>query len=217
MLISDIAKELESWAPPAVAESYDNVGLLVGIPSAEVTGVMVNLDMTEEVIDEAIEKGCNMVVAHHPIWFTGRKRLNGEDYVSRAIMKAVKNDVALYAIHTNLDNIRSGVNRVISDRLGLQYLSFLKAKDEEGNIGSGMIGMLPDALTKEEFLVLASEKWEEIEKKKSSSATFYDYEKGFDELWVEFGRRSLEGSLGKKNSDRRKKKKPESLRGNRDE
>ena len=159
MLISDIAKELESWAPPAVAESYDNVGLLVGIPSAEVTGVMVNLDMTEEVIDEAIEKGCNMVVAHHPIWFTGRKRLNGEDYVSRAIMKAVKNDVALYAIHTNLDNIRSGVNRVISDRLGLQYLSFLKAKDEEGNIGSGMIGMLPDALTKEEFLGLVKDEF----------------------------------------------------------
>ncbi|MFK7971199.1 MAG: Nif3-like dinuclear metal center hexameric protein [Bacteroidia bacterium] len=159
MLISDIAKELETWAPPAVAESYDNVGLLVGNPNAEVTGIMVNLDMTEAVIEEAAAKGCNMVVAHHPIWFTGRKRLIGEDYVSRTIMKAIKLDVSLYAIHTNLDNVRSGVNRVISDKLGLQYLSFLKAKDDEGQIGSGMIGMLPDALTKEEFLTLVKDEF----------------------------------------------------------
>lgn len=159
MLVSDIAKELESWAPPEVAESYDNVGLLVGNPKSEVTGILVNLDMTEEVVEEAHAKGCNVVVAHHPIWFAGRKRLVGDDYVSRAIMKAIKLDVSLYAIHTNLDNVRSGVNRVISDRLGLQYLSFLKAKDTEGNIGSGMIGMLPDALTKEEFLNLIKDEF----------------------------------------------------------
>lgn len=157
MTVQDLAKELESWAPPAVAESYDNVGLLVGYPTTEVTGVLVNLDMTEEVVEEAAARGCNVVVAHHPIWFSGRKRLNGEDYVSRTIMKAIKLDVALYAIHTNLDNIRTGVNRVISDKLGLQYLSFLKAKDEDGQLGSGMIGMLPDALPKDAFLELVKE------------------------------------------------------------
>ena len=86
MQVREIAKIIEQWAPPPLAESYDNVGLLVGDPKMEVTGAVINLDMIESVVDEAIALGYNMVIAHHPIWFSGRKRLNGEDYVSRIIM-----------------------------------------------------------------------------------------------------------------------------------
>lgn len=157
MQVRDIAKALESWAPTSGAESYDNIGLLVGLEEMEVNGIIINLDMTEAVVDEAIASNVNMIVAHHPIWFGGRKRLNGEDYVSRTIMKAVKHDIALYAIHTNLDNIRTGVNQKICDRLGLQYVNFLKAKatgPEGMELGSGMIGTLEKDLVKSEFLAL---------------------------------------------------------------
>lgn len=160
--VNDIALALESWAPKPIAESYDNVGLLVGNPSAELTAVLINLDMTEEVVDEAIESGANMIVAHHPIWFMPRKRLNGEDYVSRTIIKAIKNDIALYACHTNLDNIRSGVNRRICDTIGLGNIRFLKTKHtttDEEEYGSGMIGDLPEALSKSSFLHLVKERF----------------------------------------------------------
>ena len=153
---------LEAWAPPPVAESYDNVGLLVGYPDMEVSGVLINLDMTEDVVDEAVSLGVNMIVAHHPIWFSPRKRLNGEDYVSRTIIAAIKNDIALYACHTNLDNIRSGVNRRIAETLGLQEVDFLlpkPAKSDEPTYGSGMIGQLPQALSKADFLSLVKEKF----------------------------------------------------------
>ncbi|MEO0899661.1 MAG: Nif3-like dinuclear metal center hexameric protein [Bacteroidota bacterium] len=152
MLAKDIAKALEEWAPLHLAESYDNVGLLVGSPQQEVNGILINLDMTESVVDEAIERGCNMVIAHHPIWFSGRKRLNGEDYVSRTIMKAVKHDILLYAFHTNLDNIRTGVNEKISEKLGLENLSILKPRFPAEDIGAGMIGDLPSPMKKEDFL-----------------------------------------------------------------
>lgn len=152
MIVREIVQELEQWAPPQVAESYDNVGLLVGSPAMKVTGVLINLDMTEEIIEEAIAKGCNMIVAHHPIWFMPRKRLNGEDYVSRTIISAIKNDIALYAIHTNLDNIQTGVNKKICDRLGLQEARFLKPKDTEAVYGSGMIGIFPEQIGKKAFL-----------------------------------------------------------------
>ncbi|RMG27674.1 MAG: Nif3-like dinuclear metal center hexameric protein [Bacteroidetes bacterium] len=156
MKVKEIAAVLEEWAPPALAESYDNVGLLVGWPEMEVSAALINLDMTEEVIQEAIERNCQLVIAHHPIWFTARRRLNGEDYVSRAIMLAIKNDIALYACHTNLDNIRSGVNQRICQQLGLQQVAFLSPKAAEASLpeaGSGKIGLLPAPMTKREFLL----------------------------------------------------------------
>jgi len=156
MRIQDIADLLESWAPAPVAESYDNVGLLVGLPHMEATGVLVNLDCTEAVVDEAIARGINMIVAHHPIWFTGRKRLNGEDYISRTIMKAVKHDIALYACHTNLDNVRTGVNQRIADKLGLSDTTFLRPK-ADGEYGSGLIGKLAAPMQKKEFMGLVKE------------------------------------------------------------
>lgn len=127
---SQIARVLETWAPPVYAESYDNVGLLVGLPDQEITSVLVTLDMTEEVLDEARALGCNMVVAHHPIWFTPRKKLNGEDYVSRTIMQAVKHDIALYACHTNLDAVADGVNAMIGKKLGVTEMRSLSPKKD---------------------------------------------------------------------------------------
>ena len=151
MTIRDIATVLEGWAPPPVAESYDNVGLLCGHPDQPVSGVLINLDATEAVVDEAIARGLNLVVAHHPIWFSGRKRLNGEDYVSRTIIKAIKHDIALYACHTNLDNVRDGVNHMMAQRLGLVDTQFLRPKADP-TYGSGLIGQLPQPLPKADFL-----------------------------------------------------------------
>ena len=128
MRIKDITNYLESLAPKSLQESYDNAGLIVGNPKAEVTGVLIALDSTEDVVDEAIEKGCNLIVAHHPIVFFGLKRLNGNGYVERTVIKAIKNDIALYAIHTNLDNVKTGVNAMISERIGLQNTRILSPK-----------------------------------------------------------------------------------------
>lgn len=113
-----------------LAESYDNVGLLVGLPEQEATAVLVTLDVTEAVLAEAKAKGCNMIVAHHPIWFMPRKRLNGEDFVSRVIMQAIKDDIALFACHTNLDAVHTGVNNMIGQRLGVKEMRTLSPKGD---------------------------------------------------------------------------------------
>ncbi len=128
MKFKDISRALAQWAPPSLAESYDNVGLLVGDPNAECNGVLINLDVTESLVDEAISIGANLIVTHHPIWFGPRKRLNGEDYVSRIIIKAIKHDVGLIACHTNLDNVRHGVNRKIGEVIGANNMRILSLK-----------------------------------------------------------------------------------------
>lgn len=128
--LRELTSHLESLAPSAYQESYDNSGLIVGDPTADITGVLVSLDATEAVVDEAIAKGCNVVVAHHPIVFRGLKKLTGKTYVERTVIKAIKNDVALYAIHTNLDNVVGGVNFMIADKLGLQNVRILVPKSE---------------------------------------------------------------------------------------
>lgn len=129
MIVKDITSFLETIAPPVYQESYDNAGLIVGDPSATVTGIITCLDATETIVEEAIAKNCNLVVAHHPIVFRGLKRLNGRTYVERVVMKAIKHDIAIYAIHTNLDNVyHQGVNSAIARRLGLQDTSVLAPK-----------------------------------------------------------------------------------------
>ena len=131
MLIKEITSLLESIAPPALQESYDNAGLITGQPSWECTGIICTLDATEEVIIEAIEKKCNLVVAHHPIIFSGLKKINGKNYVEKAIITAIKNDIAIYAIHTNLDNIINGVNKKMADALGLTIRQILSPKENQ--------------------------------------------------------------------------------------
>ncbi len=126
--IADITRCLETFANPMLQEHYDNAGLITGNPDTPVKAVLVCLDSTEAVIDEAISKGCNLIVAHHPIIFSGLKKINGKTYIERAIIKAIKHDIAIYAIHTNLDNVRNGVNKKIAEKLELTQTKVLDPK-----------------------------------------------------------------------------------------
>ncbi|MEZ4787533.1 MAG: Nif3-like dinuclear metal center hexameric protein [Flavobacterium haoranii] len=128
MELHKILSVLEEMAPLSYAEDFDNVGLLVGNPSDTITGVLVCHDALENVIDEAIEKKCNLVVCFHPILFSGIKKITGKNYVERAILKAIKNDIAIYAVHTALDNHKKGVNKIFCDALGLTNTKILVPK-----------------------------------------------------------------------------------------
>src|SRR6195952_1232275 len=119
MKIAEIITCLESIAHPSLQEPYDNAGLITGQGGWDCSGAIISLDATEEVIQEAIEKKCNLVIAHHPIVFKGLKQITGKNYVEKTIITAIKNDIAIYAIHTNLDNVIDGVNGKIADMLGL--------------------------------------------------------------------------------------------------
>jgi len=127
--IQELMQSLEAIAPPQYQESYDNAGLIVGDPKTEITGVITCLDSTEAVVAEAIARGCNCIVAHHPIVFKGLKTFTGKNYVERTIIKAIRHGIAIYAIHTNLDNVyQQGVNGRIAAQLGLQNTRILQAK-----------------------------------------------------------------------------------------
>ncbi|MBT8236410.1 MAG: Nif3-like dinuclear metal center hexameric protein [Bacteroidia bacterium] len=119
MIISEIAEILESLAPLNTAEDFDNVGLLVGDPKQQVNGILVTLDTLESVLDEALEKNCNLIISFHPIIFNGLKTLTGRTYVERVVMKAIKHDIAIYALHTALDNAPEGVNAKLCEVLGI--------------------------------------------------------------------------------------------------
>lgn len=125
MKIADIISELELVAHPSLQEAYDNAGLITGDAGWECTGAIISLDATEAVINEAVEKKCNLVIAHHPIVFAGLKKITGDNYVEKALIAAIKKDIAVYAIHTNLDNVFKGVNGMIAAQLGLVNTSVL--------------------------------------------------------------------------------------------
>lgn len=129
MKLFEILPILEELAPLAYAEDFDNVGLLVGNQNETIKGILVCHDALENVIDEAISKKCNLVVCFHPILFSGLKKITGKNYVERAIIKAIKNDISIYAIHTALDNHQNGVNKTFSDVLGLQNTKILIPKE----------------------------------------------------------------------------------------
>lgn len=128
MKIIDLTQYLESLAPLSYQESYDNSGLIVGEYDKTINKALVSLDCTEVVVDEAIQKGCDIIISHHPIVFKGIKKFNNKNYVERAIIKAIRHDIALYAIHTNLDNAPGGVNFKLAEKIGLQNLSILRPK-----------------------------------------------------------------------------------------
>ncbi|NJN41686.1 MAG: Nif3-like dinuclear metal center hexameric protein [Flammeovirgaceae bacterium] len=126
--LSEIINYLDELAPPVYQENYDNSGLICGNANLDLTGVMVTVDCTEQVVDEAIAAQCNLIVAHHPIIFKGLKSLTGKNYVERTVIKAIQNNVAIFAIHTNLDNVLTGVNRKICEKIGLVNCSILAPK-----------------------------------------------------------------------------------------
>jgi dinuclear metal center YbgI/SA1388 family protein len=130
MKIKEITNYLESVAPLHYQESYDNAGLLVGDANREIDAALITLDCTEEVVEEAIENNCNLIIAHHPIIFSGLKKITGQNYVERTIIKAIKNDIAIYAIHSNLDNIKTGVSAKIAEILGVENCKILSPKKD---------------------------------------------------------------------------------------
>lgn len=125
MQVQDIIQAIEAYAPPAYQEGYDNSGLQLGNRQDEVKAVLIALDVTEAVLDEAMQRGANMIVAHHPLLFSGLKQISGRNYIERIVMKAIKNDINIYACHTNMDNVRNGVNAKICEKLGLQNTTIL--------------------------------------------------------------------------------------------
>ncbi|UXP32446.1 Nif3-like dinuclear metal center hexameric protein [Reichenbachiella agarivorans] len=130
MKISDIISILNQWAPPAYQESYDNAQLIVGDPQTEVKGILISLDCIESVVEEAIRKNCNLIVSHHPIVFKGLKSLTGRNYVERTVIKAIRHDIALFSIHTNLDSVQTGVNQKICELIGLENCKILAPKSQ---------------------------------------------------------------------------------------
>ncbi|MBC7655402.1 MAG: Nif3-like dinuclear metal center hexameric protein, partial [Oligoflexus sp.] len=128
MIIAELTSYLEEIAPLNYQESYDNAGLIVGFPDKEITKALISLDCTETIVDEAIQQNCDIIISHHPIVFKGLKKLNGSNYVERVIIKAIENKIAIYAIHTNLDSVLSGVNAKICEKIGLQNCQILFPK-----------------------------------------------------------------------------------------
>lgn len=128
MTIENVIDALEEFAPLSYQEDYDNSGLLTGNRTDEATGALLTLDCTEAVIDEAIQNNCNLVIAHHPVIFSGLKKITGSNYVERTIIKAIQNNIAIYACHTNLDNVKQGVNAKIAEKIGLTKLNILLPK-----------------------------------------------------------------------------------------
>ena len=129
MKIKEIVSALERFAPLPLQDGFDNAGLQIGLTDAEATGALLCLDVTEAVLDEAIALGFNLVIAHHPLIFKGYKSITGRDYVERCILKAIKNDLVIYAAHTNLDNAPGGVNFKIAEKIGLKNVRVLEAKE----------------------------------------------------------------------------------------
>jgi dinuclear metal center YbgI/SA1388 family protein len=128
ILIREITNLLEEIAPLSLQENYDNCGLLNGSKSTICSGALITLDVTEKIIDEAIENKCNLIIAHHPLIFSGLKKLSGNTWVERTLIKAIKNDIAIYAIHTNLDNVANGVNKMMAQKIGLKEGRILQTK-----------------------------------------------------------------------------------------
>lgn len=144
MKLKEITDFLEQNYPLALQESYDNSGLILGDKNMEITGAIVCLDSIEAVVDEAIQKNCNLIIAHHPIIFKGLKKLTNSNYIERVVTKCIKNDIALYAIHTNLDNHFEGVNKEIANRIGLKNVRILQPI--QGNLSKLTVFAPKDAL-----------------------------------------------------------------------
>ena len=157
MRVRDIINVIEEFAPSSIQEGWDNSGLCIGSPDDEVTSILLALDCTPELIDEAVECGADMIVTHHPLIFSGLKKISSDDLVGRAVIKAIKNGISIYAAHTNADKVLSGVSGAMARRLGLENVSILA--DEGDGTGLGVVGILPQPLTSRQALELVKEKF----------------------------------------------------------
>ena len=155
MKIKEVTKALERFAPLPLQESWDNAGLQVGLTEAEVSGALLCLDVTCQIVDEAIQKGCNLIVSHHPLIFRKLARLTGEDYVQQAVIKALANSIVIMSMHTNMDNARGGVNFKIAEKMGLHNVPFMSTKTIDGvECGSGVIGEFEEPMAADDFIIL---------------------------------------------------------------
>lgn len=154
MKIAEIINYLDYEFHPEYQEDYDNAGFLLGDPMAEATGALVAIDLTEAVAEEAIANGLNLIVTHHPMIFGGVKRITTQNALGRMITRLIKHDICVYAAHTNLDNIKNGVNGILAEKLGLKDCQILKPMEglHDKNVGAGMIGRLERAMDTEAFL-----------------------------------------------------------------
>ncbi|MBR2206139.1 MAG: Nif3-like dinuclear metal center hexameric protein [Prevotella sp.] len=155
MKIKEVLSALERFAPLPLQESWDNAGLQVGLTETEVSGALLCLDVNEKIIDEAIQKGCNLVVSHHPLLFRGLKTISDLTDVQRTVMKAVQKGICVISMHTNMDNAKGGVNYKMAEKLGLRDVQFLAPKMVNGvESGSGVIGGLPEAQAADDFVLV---------------------------------------------------------------
>lgn len=150
--IREVIDALECFAPLPLQESYDNAGLQVGLTEAEVSGVLLCIDVTEKVVDEAAALGCNLIVSHHPLLFRGLKCISDANYVQRTVMKAIQKGVTVVSMHTNFDNAKNGVNYKIAQKIGLHDVTFLGDEAQKAGHGSGVIGTLDEPMTAREFV-----------------------------------------------------------------
>ena len=163
MKIKEVLSALERFAPLPLQESWDNAGLQVGLTETEVSGALLCLDVNERIVDEAVRKGCNLIVSHHPLLFRGLKTISDLTDVQRTVVKAIENRVCVVSMHTNMDNARGGVNFKIAEKLGLEDVCFFATKTVDGiEAGSGVIGRLTTAMASDDF-VLAVKKAFDVE------------------------------------------------------
>ena len=149
--IKDIIETLEHFAPLPLQEDWDNAGLQIGLTETDTSGVLLCLDVTEQVVDEAISKQCNLIVSHHPLLFRGLKQISDADYIQRVVIKAIKSGIAIVSMHTNLDNAAGGVNWKIAEKLGLVNVQFL-TNNADTESGSGAIGELAQPVEAKDFI-----------------------------------------------------------------
>lgn len=151
MKVKDITSVIEEFAPLSLQESYDNSGLIVGSPDTEVNSALICVDITEAVLEEAVGLGCDMIISHHPILFSPLKKISDNTYIERVVVRAIKNDIVLYASHTNLDSATEGMSWRLAEQLGISNLRTLSTTISE-SVGFGVIGTLPEEQTPEGFL-----------------------------------------------------------------
>lgn len=161
MQIGNLVSALEQFAPLSLQDGFDNAGWQLGLTvDAEASGALLCLDITEDIVDEAIALGCNLIVSHHPLLFHPLKRITADDYIGRCLLKAARAGIALYAAHTNLDNAPGGVNARMAEQLGLQDTSPLLPKEGCPGAGSGLIGNLPHPVPVGDFIQWVKERFQ---------------------------------------------------------